>query len=905
MCRVFVSAFVALQFVCLFVCQAGTHWVGNGTRVVTWTNSLPADQVRLGVRDAGVYRVTAGEIAVAHGLSTNDVRAALASGTVALSCGGRAVAWMYGDDALYFFGTPTTEMYAPENVYFLRVGGEGTAMESLDAAPEAGAATNQWFWSTMSFRTNYVAPSTARDRRSGLATLTNVLNFGLCVQGSSTETTRSKIRTVNLPGFSTAAPTGVWARVSDVSYATGSSASHTCEVWLNGVKCGSSSWLGEQALTFDAYAAQGVVTNGPLQLKIRNGLTSSTYDFMLLDAWLTYPRRYEAVGDLLVCTGGDAGTVSVGGLTTNAVSVWDVTDPDAPCALDAPVWQETNGTWSTAFCCGGSETRYAVFGRPSGGFLAAVNGVRDTDWSSASEMPELAIVTPPRRWFSGFESAVQPLADFRNAQGLVTRIIDAEDIYNAFSGGLAHPAAFQRFCAAGVTNGASPRLRYLLFAGNGGSDYKLDAIGFGEKWPWITYFPIYLYPQADDGDYLLLPNDVALGNAAGSAVPEVAVGRFIATNALELTRMVNKTIGYETTVPCKRRGMFVSSTQLSGDTVDFGYQMGLAAESFSNGGWSPKTFYPDEETWGENALNVLWYNDSDDPATGVRVELEEGGGLLYYFGHSSDTMLGIHSSGSGCFVDWTALRSVVWPFTPLGVFIGCRPGRWTLYDFASQRQSLSEAAVRNPVSGFAAVVSASGYMMESEAMGFSNGFRNSVAAGALRLGDAWCAAFQKVGAADSSDLQHMTLLGDPAIVIAPLRTARGTPTDWLIEQGLTNGAYADLVDGDGDVFPVWQEYQAGTDYSVSNVFEVRQFAAAAGQTNVFSLAFQPQYGVEYRVVSTTNLGADAWAAVPWKGTNDESWSWSPILGDWPLKTVFVPAGSDAPARYYKVEPYAD
>ena len=56
------------------------------------------------------------------------------------------------------------------------------------------------------------------------------------------------------------------------------------------------------------------------------------------------------------------------GLTTNAVAVWDVSDPASPCVLDAPVWQAADGTWSTAFLCGGAAARYAVFGAPSGAF---------------------------------------------------------------------------------------------------------------------------------------------------------------------------------------------------------------------------------------------------------------------------------------------------------------------------------------------------------------------------------------------------------------------------------------------------------------------------------------------------------------------------------------------------------
>ena len=43
---------------------------------MAWPESGTADRVRLGVRDGGVYRVTADEVALASGLSVSAVRQA-------------------------------------------------------------------------------------------------------------------------------------------------------------------------------------------------------------------------------------------------------------------------------------------------------------------------------------------------------------------------------------------------------------------------------------------------------------------------------------------------------------------------------------------------------------------------------------------------------------------------------------------------------------------------------------------------------------------------------------------------------------------------------------------------------------------------------------------------------------
>lgn len=887
----------------LAVCSASQHWIGVAPRVVTWPEGVPAaDRVRLGVRDPGVYRVSAAEIAVAAGVPLSVVSAALDTCGLALTCQGQSVAWTADGDALFFYGVPTVELFAPENVYWLSFR-QGVAMGVADATPDAANTTNQWFLHAESYRTNFLAPYDARDRRSGAGTLTNVLNFGEWIPASSTESIRVKTQTVSVPGFSASAVTPVVARVSLVSYHDFSTPDNQlCEVWLNGTYCGATNWSDEQALVFDYVVPQGVVTSEVAQIKVRNGLTSSVSDFMLLDATLIYPRRYRAAGGALLCTGGDAQTVAVDGFATPQLRVWDITVPETPLELVAPVGPATNGTWEVAFACGDAGARYAVFDTSEGYFQPSVSGVRDTDWSDPAEMPEFAIVIPPRRWVSGFDEAVQPLANFRTAQGLRTRIIDAEELYNAFSDGLVHPKAFQMFSAAGVTNGATQTLRYLLFAGHGGSDYKLEVFRLGQDERYPTLFPLYLFHQVEvSGEIaaaLLLPNDPVLGNAVGGAVPEVAVGRFIATNALELALMVDKTIRYELTETWKNKALFVACKQYYPSDPNFSNSVARTAAGFAAGGWAIKGFYPQAQDYW---MDVLWDYDYDN--TGVRYELAKGTGFLYYYGHSSDTLLGVtRSSGQWFIQSKTIMTNDTWKFAPVAMLMGCRIGRWTMLDLKTREQCIAEAGVRNPIAGFSAVISAAGYLQPTEAEDFANGFRDCIAAGALRLGDAWCGAFASMGdAAAAESAQHMTLLGDPSLCIRTGETARGTPSTWLIAQGLTNDPYADLKDQDADGFVTWQEYQAGTDYLLNSGLRIRALSVPGALETGMPLAFEPLAAKGHRVLSTTNLTSGVWEPLPWRVDASAPWSSSAIPGDWPKKAVEVPYSREEPQRFYRIE----
>ena len=886
------------------VCLGTPHWVGVGTRVTDWQDVLPADRVRLGVRDEGVYRVSSEELARASGKKARIVLAALNQGGLSLTCQGRTVAWTTDGTGLYFYGVPTKELYAPENVYWLTFH-PGVSMERSSAVPEPGGVTNEWFMHTEHYRSSFIAPYEPRDRRSTNATLTNVLNFGEWVPSSADEVTRTQSRTLMMPRYCAVSTTGVTVRVELASYRDFVLPdTHTCEIRVNGISCGEKSWTDEQAVTFDYAVPAAAVTNGVVMLSVRNaGGTTAASDFMILEVILIYPRGYVADGDILFCMGGVAAVSAAGGFETGQISVWDVTDAATPVELLTQVTQDITGMWQTVFNCGDEGSRYAVFARPAGCFEPSVSGVRDVDWSSAQEMPELAIIAPPQRWVTGFAAAVQPLADFRNAQGLRTRVIDAEAVYNAFTHGIVHPEAFRRFSGAGVTNAEGQSLRYLLFAGHGGSDYKLEVFRLGELSAYPTLFPLYLFSQVVDSDAgaLLLPNDLVLGDVTGGATPELAVGRLIATSAEELSRMITKSIRYELTETWKRKAVFSADWDNVGSmNGNFDGIAAATASGFPTAGWFLKEFYPAPN---QSYLGSLWIDTYY--GTGVHYELQEGAGFFYYIGHSSETIAG--NSGPNRLFNASMLQTGNWPFAPVALLMGCRMGRWTALDMRTHLQAIAEAGVRNPYSGFAAVISSSGYMTTPEAAAFSYAFRNQVAAGALRLGDVMCGVFAEMGDAAAAQQQHMALLGDPSLCIRADRTARGTPSAWLIEQGLTGDPYADLADQDGDGFSTWLEAQAGTSPVLGGLrfrsLSLPQVAMVPGNdTEGIGIQFEPMAGENYRVMSTSDLMSGTWMQVPWRPAGSEAdWSFSAITGDWPLRTIEVPYEQGTTQQFYKIE----
>lgn len=879
------------------------RWIGSGERVLVWSGDLPADRVRLGVRDEGVYRVAAGEIAQAAGVATNDVLAALANANLILSNNGREVAWTTNAacDALLFYAVPATDIYAPENVYWLDFGA-GCRMERLDAAPVPGAVTNAWFMRTESYRSEFLLPNDSSQRRSTKGTITNVLNFGRVVRGSTTASKRRVDQILEMPGYEMSAATGVTVRAHLCSYGDinlEASDTHKCEIWVNGISCGLSEWSGEKAAVYEHAVPDGALTNETPLMTVSNRLYKEVNTFMILDIEMVYPCSYVSADGLLLCAGGTGGVTRVSGFGSGALRVWDVTEADTPWDLAAPVWQDGGGDWQTAFLSGDSAVRYAVFEENAGCFLPAVSGVRDIAWNDPAEMPEMAIIVPPRRWITGFAEAVQPLADFRNAQGLVARIIDAEDIYNAFSSGLVHPEAFRRFAAAGVTNGPQQRLRYMLFAGYGGSDYKLEVFGFSGTYP--NFFPLYLVPHVSlvYNAALLLPNDPVLGDVAGDAVPEVAVGRFIATSAAELSNMVNKTIHYEITETWKNKAFFFGDVpDKIGTPYEYLYDFTTFASNtslkFVSGGWSADTIFADQDDL--EFIDWLW----DDGQDGAYYKLLEGVGFFYFIGHANDVKAGGRTEGPN-FITSDILWEADWQFAPAALLISCRLGRWTHYGGVNI-YSINEAGVRNPVSGFSAVISPAGYMQPEDARDYSYAFGAAVAAGALRLGDAWRGTFENMGGTASERLRHMTFLGDPALVFRAGQTARGTSAAWLISHGLTGDPYADLLDQDGDGFVTWLEYLADTNPVRGGGIWLRSLAGLEGaaSSGALQLSFEAVAGRGHQILSSTNLTSGVWDALQWRSGPEAAWTTDAIAGDWPLKSVEIPYNAGERRRFYKV-----
>lgn len=871
-------------------------WVGTGPRVRAWGDSTPADRVRLGVRAEGIYRVTAQEIADAMDVSRTTVSNAFASGGFLLSNQGVPVAWQCAGDVLYFYGLPAGSRYAPENVYWLSPG-TGVAVAPVQPPSFGVLGTNTSFVSMQSVQ------GTTYSNRYLFTSLVDppLLGRQLVNNGESPAWPQTLIDPA----------AGAWqgrVRMGLLSYYQdeGGTDEHACRVYAGGALVGTTNWTGEQYVQHQFDFSSSNVSSGNLGLQINNVGSGLNSRFLIVGLDLSYARQYVARNGLLLCTGGPSNTIAVANLPDAGVAVWDVTAPTQPASVTSVVvTAQADGTWTAAFACGGISNRYAVFSYEAGTCEPSVRGVRDVDWSSSANSADYAILIPPEAWLTGFRSAVQPLADFRAAQGLRTRVIDVESIYNRFSHGLVSPQAIKDFVGAGYTNWTDRTLRYVLLAGMGNVDFKQEVNTVSVLQHTACLIPFFIGGQRFEPSHegMIVVRDHAFGDFFGGPAPEVAIGRIPTVKTQELARVVAKTIAYEGAQTWKQQASVCADWNNTGDKYyDFTAAANRVAHSLALAGWNVVKHYP--LLYDSSAPNDRPAYLRDDWNLSLLPAMRDtGSGILYYIGHSALYSLGYAPSSPllGCYPgQLDDVKSTNWRLPPVAVFIGCQLNRWHLL---TTTRNLATYGVLADGTGFAAAIAANGFVLptDGDALG-ERFFALAQQHGTVRLGDALREALQELDYVQADRLQSILLTGDPALVLRFDRTAMGTDTAWLVANGLT-APNADTLDADGDGFATWREYQAGTD-PFTNRLQVATFGPLAG-TSRMPLVFEAHASRTYQVISHTNLaaGVSEWTPFDWSKPGDTGWR-APsemIAPDAPLTLIHVPVDADTPQRFYRVQ----
>lgn len=445
--------------------------------------------------------------------------------------------------------------------------------------------------------------------------------------------------------------------------------------------------------TYETVLPTGVPGGENLTFRMRNSFTNLAVASYLDWVEVSYDALYVAPGGRLLFPGGDGvalGNLEVAGFATEDVGLIEVTDPRQPR------WIELS---RSNLLVDGSAVKLSLQVDQSGGprrFYAASrmtsNGVVEIRYSDATNAPaepvpptrrqearaDVLVVVPPE-----FRAVAQAWIDYRRSRAqagaLTFQVVEPQQLYDWYSGGLKNPWAIKRLVNHALDNPAWGSYALVLVGTANENPREIGVTSSFRQWSrdWI---PTNAHVQ--NAGFNLAPevlgSDKWYANpAAGdegfpnttSQPTSLYVGRFPINNPEEMQRLLTKIQQTETVVPgedWRRRAIFIADDAwssgslgaggatmsyqpievifetsqvevLSQTWVDNGGLVGLSAENvllrpFMAG------LYPDPDAVVSLSAAVAWCRDSGAPANLIGA-LSRGGTLAHFQGHANHWLL--------------------------------------------------------------------------------------------------------------------------------------------------------------------------------------------------------------------------------------------------------------------------
>ena len=370
-----------------------------------------------------------------------------------------------------------------------------------------------------------------------------------------------------------------------------------------------------------------------------------------------------------------------------SVRVWDVTADGA-------------AVWTNPFM---GERRYVAWNGVEGVATPAFEGtVTSQNLHGSGVRPDMVIIAPHEL----IAAARRVAALHERTDSLSTLVVDQQQIFNEFSSGTAHPAAFRHFLKMLYDRGkgAGRPLRYALMMGRGSFDNRrLTSSVAALRQPlmpiWQSAESMSELGSYTTDDYLAQLEDNA-GLLPESDLYSIAVGRITARSAAEASAYVDKLERYMLSTP---HGAWASRVTMLADDGDNASHMRQSEEQIG-------AFMSTRP--GDAMLYERIYLDAYPLTGGVCKEarsrlhriIDDGTLWWNYIGHANKYYL----TGQGVMTlnDITSLRNRRWP-----VFFGatCYFMQWDGID-----QSGAEKLLFNSRGGVIAAITATRPVFISE-----------------------------------------------------------------------------------------------------------------------------------------------------------------------------------------------
>jgi hypothetical protein len=447
---------------------------------------------------------------------------------------------------------------------------------------------------------------------------------------------------------------------------------HIVQVQVNGAIVGSIEFEGFSAGTASFSLPSGLLLSGEnhINLLAMNGEDDiSVIDYLRVSYW----RTLDVDEDYLPITISGNQAITVGGFTSPAIRVMDITDPLIPKEVTGTIATK-DARYSITLALLDSGTRNLIaFANTSIQTPAAMEPNNRTSWDQMTDGADVVIIS-----HADFIGRLQLLKAQHEAEGFIVALADVEDLYNEFSYGQKTPYALKNFVAKGFANW-NRKPKFLLLVGDASFDPR-NYLGMGD----FDYLPTKLI----DTDLLETASDDWFADFNDDGIPEIAVGRLSARTADEAAAQVAKIVSYKQAALNGSPGGWASNVVLVADKND-GFDFDVASNQLLD-------LIPDSLS-----VREIYRGQMDDTTARNQViqSLNEGALLMNYLGHGSVELWRGNLLTSDDPVGLTNGTRL-----PLMVAMNCLNG----YFNDIYTESLAEALMKAPNGGAVGVWAASG-----------------------------------------------------------------------------------------------------------------------------------------------------------------------------------------------------
>ena len=562
---------------------------------------------------------------------------------------------------------------------------------------------------------------------------------------------------------------------------------HHIKIMFNDANVTDSYWDGMSRIHIESDIDPIFLQNGENKI-VANLLFDSgiPYDRVYTDWFeIEYIRPFFAVDDHIIFQNNQTGDKKysiVRFSDTSDIMILDVTDPLNPSMITNPLIDSDSVTFSITQQ--NVPKKYAISNNNSIKTIPAIEYYAPPSLFNESNQAEYLVISP-----SKFIIEAQQLADYRASLGMISKVVDFQDIINEFNDGIYHPIAIKNFLAYTLEHWAIPPI-YVVLIGDG--DWALQ--------PGIPYYgvnPTYMPP------YLALVDpwqgEVDSSNLLATVVgddpfPDMIISRIPVNNNDELETIIDKIVSYEQSpIEDWQNNMLFISDNVPDSAGDFVAANEKLIDKYidTNDVYHPLRIY-------ENDFDCSSYSDPD--CNLVRTAITEtisftGTSLINYIGHGSISRW----SHESIFNNNLASTLKNYEKLPVSLSMTCLDGVWQYPPTSRAGSGLEETNLRFPNGGIVGAFSPTGLGVSTGHEALDDGFFESLFNNhQWRLGDASLFAKLKLFLTGNNyDLLHtFTVFGDPALTIKNRDDLLTKPFDFVSSKYLSReyGGPGDFVE---------------------------------------------------------------------------------------------------------------